>query len=87
MEDQEQRIEYLEKQVGRVTRVLRILREAFRDYIRQVRLDWGVNEHPPTITDDIRELLAEDDLDMTFPAHEAREKRAQETNPKEPSNG
>ncbi|PZE23847.1 hypothetical protein [Curtobacterium sp. MCBD17_028] len=59
-------VDRLKTAVTRATRVLRILREAFRQYIRDVAHDWGRTDKPPTIADHIRDMLIEDDLDNTF---------------------
>ena len=63
--------------VTRVTRILKILREAFRQFIRDVTRDWGKTDRPPTIDPHIRDLLLEDDLDNTFGGDELAEMRMQ----------
>lgn len=62
------RIEALERGYGQLVRTLRSLRQAFREYIRAVRAQWGHAVEPPAVDDHIRDLLAEDDLDGTFDA-------------------
>jgi hypothetical protein len=64
--------------VTRVTRILKILREAFRQFIRDVTRDWGKTDRPPTIDPHIRDLLLEDDLDNTFGGDELAEMREQQ---------
>jgi small-conductance mechanosensitive channel len=66
IEKTENRVLAVERQLTRVTRTLRAVREAFRDYIRAVRDSWGKDPKPPAVSDHIRDLLAEDDLDDTF---------------------
>ncbi|MBP1241755.1 hypothetical protein ABID92_000417 [Frigoribacterium sp. PvP120] len=65
----------LRRQFGALRLLLRQTREAFREYIRQVRSTWGSGEEPPPIGNHIRELLAEDDLDGTFSTDEVRRMR------------
>lgn len=65
--------------------ILRRTRAAFREYIRewrvyeqQVRSTWGTEAGPPTpppLTDHIRDLLSEDDLDGTFTTQEVRQRQ------------
>ena len=65
----------LRRQFGALRLLLRQTREAFREYIRQVRSTWGTNDTPPPLSDHIRELLAEDDLDGTFSMDEVKQMR------------
>lgn len=65
----------LRRQFGALRLLLRQTREAFREYIRQVRSTWGTNDTPPSLSDHIRELLAEDDLDGTFSMDEVKQMR------------
>lgn len=60
------RIEALERGYGQLVKTLRSVRQAFREYIRAVRAQWGSAVEPPAVDAHIRELLAEDDLDGTF---------------------
>lgn len=61
-----ERIEALERGYGAVVKTLRSVRQAFREYIRAVRAQWGHAVEPPAVDQHIRDLLAEDDLDGTF---------------------
>ncbi|WIE65965.1 hypothetical protein DEI99_005350 [Curtobacterium sp. MCLR17_036] len=63
-----ERIERLEQGYSQVVRTLRSVRQAFREYIRAVRAQWGHAVEPPAVDAHIRDLLAEDDLDGTFDA-------------------
>ncbi|WP_284761605.1 hypothetical protein [Curtobacterium sp. MEB011] len=60
------RVERLEHGYAQLASTLRSLRQAFREYIRAVRAQWGSAVEPPAVDAHIRELLAEDDLDGTF---------------------
>ena len=60
------RIERLEHGYNQVVRTLRSVRQAFREYIRAVRAQWGHAVEPPAVDAHIRDLLAEDDLDGTL---------------------
>lgn len=64
----------LRLQFNAIRAILRRTREAFREYIRAVRSTWGTNAAPPPLTDHIRDLLAEDDLDGTFSRAEVDQK-------------
>lgn len=66
VEPYEQRIERLERGYAQLVRTLRSVRQAFREYIRAVRAQWGHAVEPPAVDAHIRDLLAEDDLDGTF---------------------
>lgn len=68
VEPYEQRIERLERGYTQLVRTLRSVRQAFREYIRAVRAQWGHAVEPPAVDAHIRDLLAEDDLDGTFDA-------------------
>jgi hypothetical protein len=65
----------LRTQFNAVRTILRRTREAFREYIRQVRSIWGTSAAPPPLSDHIRDLLSEDDLDGTFSTDEVRRMR------------
>ena len=65
----------LRTQFNAIRAILRRTREAFREYIRQVRATWGTNAAPPPLNDHIRDLLSEDDLDGTFSTAEVRRMR------------
>ncbi|MBT1542488.1 hypothetical protein KK103_12000 [Curtobacterium flaccumfaciens pv. flaccumfaciens] len=60
------RVERLERGYAQLATTLRSVRQAFREYIRAVRAQWGRAVEPPAVDAHIRELLAEDDLDGTF---------------------
>ena len=66
VEPYEDRIKRLENGYSQLVRTLRSVRQAFREYIRAVRAQWGHAVEPPAVDAHIRELLAEDDLDGTF---------------------
>lgn len=70
------RIERLEQGYNQVVRTLRSVRQAFREYIRAVRAQWGHAVEPPAVDAHIRDLLAEDDLDGTFDAAAIADLRA-----------
>lgn len=59
-------IQELKEQIGRVHDKLSRTRQAAREYIRAVFHSWGRQEQPPVITDHLRSLLADDDLEGTF---------------------
>lgn len=65
----------LRLQFNAIRAILRRTREAFREYIRQVRQTWGTNAAPPPLGEHIRDLLSEDDLDGTFSTAEVRRMR------------
>ncbi|ROS63920.1 hypothetical protein EDF42_2174 [Curtobacterium sp. PhB172] len=72
----EDRIGRLETGYAQLVRTLRSVRQAFREYIRAVRAQWGSAVEPPAVDAHIRELLAEDDLDGTFDEHGIAQFRA-----------
>jgi hypothetical protein len=74
------RIEALERGYGQLVKTLRSVRQAFREYIRAVRAQWGSAVEPPEVDAHIRELLAEDDLDGTFDARGIAQLRAEHMN-------
>lgn len=66
VEPYERRINRLEHGYTQLVKTLRSVRQAFREYIRAVRAQWGHAVEPPAVDEHIRNLLAEDDLDGTF---------------------
>lgn len=78
------RIEALERGYGQLVKTLRSLRQAFREYIRAVRAQWGTAVDPPAVDEHIRELLAEDDLDGTFDQQGIAQLRSQVRRKNEP---
>lgn len=71
-----ERIERLERGYNQVVQTLRSVRQAFREYIRAVRAQWGHAVEPPAVDQHIRDLLAEDDLDGTFDGQHMAELRS-----------
>lgn len=67
--------------VQRTARVLKLLREAFRQFIREVARDWGKTTQPPQIDPLIRDMLLDDDLDNTFGGHDIEDVRAEYNSP------
>lgn len=65
----------LKQQIARMARVLPVLREAFRQHIRDVARTWGKSPHPPEISPTIRRMLLDEDLDNTFGDEEIAEYR------------
>ena len=70
--DLRDQVERLTSQVQGMGGKLSRIRRAFRDYVRQSHDTWGVADHPPPLTDEIRQLLIEDDLEGTMPHYEVR---------------
>lgn len=69
----------LRQELGEVKRLVGSLhgkllrtREAVRDYIRDVRAQWGKSEQPPPLDDHLLELLGEDGIEDTYTADQIR---------------